>query len=49
MYLTGVSCGAIGIWDYLAAHGGETVVAAVPIAGHALYAWLLEHTNESAQ
>jgi predicted peptidase len=35
VYLTGVSCGAIGLWDYLAAHGGEVVAAAVPISGHA--------------
>jgi predicted peptidase len=38
-YLTGISCGAIGIWDYLAVHGNE-VAAAVPIAGHA--EWALE-------
>lgn len=34
VYLTGISCGAIGIWDYLA-HPDEVVAAAVPIAGHA--------------
>lgn len=32
VYLTGVSCGAIGVWDYLAAHTNE-VAAAVVIAG----------------
>jgi predicted peptidase len=36
VYLTGISCGAIGMWDYLAAHGDEVVAAAVPIAGHAM-------------
>jgi predicted peptidase len=41
VYLTGISCGAIGIWDYLASHGGDAAVAAaVPIAGHA--EWALE-------
>lgn len=35
VYLTGISCGAIGIWDYLAEHGDEVVAAAIPIAGHA--------------
>lgn len=35
VYLTGVSCGAIGMWDYLAVHGNEVVAAAVPISGHA--------------
>lgn len=40
LYLTGISCGAIGVWDYLAAHSDEAVAAAVPISGHAL--WALE-------
>ena len=40
IYLTGLSCGAIGIWDYLATHGNEAVAATVPIAGHA--EWALE-------
>ena len=35
VYLTGISCGAIGLWDYLAVHGNEVVEAAVPISGHA--------------
>jgi predicted peptidase len=34
VYLTGISCGAIGAWDYLADHGGEVVAGAVLIAGH---------------
>ena len=34
VYLTGLSCGAYGIWEYLAAHGADhKVAAAVPIAG----------------
>ena len=33
VYLTGLSCGAIGSWDYLAAHTDEVVAAAVLIAG----------------
>jgi predicted peptidase len=33
IYLTGASCGAIGIWDYLAVHANQRVAAAVPIAG----------------
>jgi predicted peptidase len=33
VYLTGVSCGAYGLWDYLGAHTNEVVAAAVPIAG----------------
>ena len=34
VYLTGLSCGAYGIWEYLAAHGVDNkVAAAVPIAG----------------
>jgi predicted esterase len=33
VYLTGLSCGASGTWDYLGAHTDELVAAAVPIAG----------------
>jgi predicted peptidase len=33
VYLTGLSCGAIGGWDYLGVHGTEVVSAAVLIAG----------------
>jgi predicted peptidase len=33
VYLTGLSCGAIGAWEYLAAHTDEVVAAAVLIAG----------------
>ena len=39
IYLTGVSCGAIGAWDYLAAHADEAVAAAVLVAGHATEAF----------
>lgn len=39
VYLTGVSCGASGIWYYLAEHGDEVVAAAVPIAGRAARAF----------
>ena len=35
LYLTGISCGAIGAWDYLAGNGDDVVAAAVLIAGHA--------------
>jgi predicted peptidase len=34
VYLTGVSCGAIGAWDYLRAHVDEVVAGAVLIAAH---------------
>lgn len=34
VYLTGLSCGAIGTWDYLGAHRGSVVAAAVPISGN---------------
>ena len=34
VYITGLSCGAIGLWNYLAEHGNELVAAAVPIAGN---------------
>ncbi len=33
IYHTGQSCGAIGAWNYLAAHGDEFVAAAVLISG----------------
>ena len=33
VYLSGSSCGAIGAWDYLAAHTNEVVAAAVLAAG----------------
>ncbi len=36
IYLTGLSCGAIGLWNYLAVHSDELVAAAVPIAGYGI-------------
>ncbi|MGB1698733.1 MAG: hypothetical protein ACPHRO_02185 [Nannocystaceae bacterium] len=39
IYLTGLSCGAIGGWSYLAKHHGERVAAAVLIAGNGRKAW----------
>jgi len=39
VYLTGLSCGASGGWDYLAANLGSQVVAAVLIAGVGTPAW----------
>lgn len=39
VYLTGISCGAFGLWEYLADNGGEQVAAAVPIAGEGRPAW----------
>jgi predicted peptidase len=38
IYLTGISCGAIGIWDYLAETADDRVAAAVPISGHPAWA-----------
>jgi len=34
MYLTGISCGAIGVWDYLAQNDVPVVAAVLPISGH---------------
>lgn len=34
VYLTGLSCGAIGSWDYLAQHQGAVVAAAVLLSGN---------------
>ncbi len=46
IYLTGLSCGAIGTWDYLRANVATTPVAAVvPIAGNGRGAW---DTNKCA-
>jgi predicted esterase len=42
VYLTGLSCGAIGLWNYLAEHGSDTIAAAIPIAGHGLVAAQLQ-------
>ena len=39
VYLTGLSCGGFGAWEYLAAYGDSQVAAAVPIAADGRYAW----------
>lgn len=46
VYLTGLSCGAIGVWSYLAAHldDGE-ITAAVTIAGNGRAAWSTHHCD----
>jgi predicted peptidase len=42
VYLTGVSCGAIGAWDYLGAHVDKVVAGALLIAGQARDALLAQ-------
>jgi hypothetical protein len=39
VYVTGLSCGGFGVWEYLAEHGDQQVAAAVPIAGDGRPAW----------
>jgi hypothetical protein len=39
VYVTGLSCGGFGAWEYLAKYGDEQVAAAVPIAGEGRPAW----------
>lgn len=39
VYLTGLSCGAIGAWNYLGANLDAQIVAMVPIAGDGRSAW----------
>jgi poly(3-hydroxybutyrate) depolymerase len=39
IYLTGLSCGGIGTWRYLAQYLDEYVAAAVPICGDGIGAW----------
>ncbi|MEI9885763.1 MAG: hypothetical protein WDN08_04540 [Rhizomicrobium sp.] len=39
IYLTGLSCGAIGSWSYLTSHKGATVAAALLISGDPGNAW----------
>ena len=39
VYVTGLSCGGFGTWEYLAAYGATQVAAAVPIAGEGRPAW----------
>ncbi|MEA2678158.1 MAG: hypothetical protein QOJ81_2299 [Chloroflexota bacterium] len=39
IYATGLSCGAIGLWNYLTKYGADTMAAAVPIAGNGILAF----------
>lgn len=39
VYLTGLSCGGIGLWNYLGSYKNELAAAAVPIAGNGTSAW----------
>lgn len=39
VYVTGLSCGGFGTWEYLSEYGDEQVAAAVPIAGEGRPAW----------
>lgn len=40
VYVTGLSCGAFGLWEYLAKYGDQQgVAAAIPIAGEGRPAW----------
>jgi len=39
VYLTGLSCGAIGSWSYLNQHLDSQIAAMVPIAGNGTGAW----------
>ena len=40
VYVTGLSCGAFGLWEYLAKyHASLQVAASVPIAGDGRPAW----------
>jgi dienelactone hydrolase len=39
VYVTGLSCGAFGAWEYLAKYGDAQVAAAIPIAGEGRPAW----------
>ncbi|GAA4410135.1 hypothetical protein GCM10023168_29520 [Fodinibacter luteus] len=39
VYLTGLSCGGFGAWEYLEIQGDAQVAAAVPIAGEGRPAW----------
>lgn len=39
VYLTGLSCGAFGAWEYVAEYGNTQIAAMVPIAGEGRPAW----------
>lgn len=45
VYLTGLSCGSIGSWDYLGEHTNETVAAAVLICGNGRPAFMKAGCN----
>ncbi len=45
IYLTGLSCGAIGSWDYLGVHVNEDVAAAVLICGNGRPAFMKAGCN----
>ena len=48
MYLTGISCGGIAIWDYLSRARGNDLAAVAPIAS-APYPWVTYDTCGTAQ
>jgi hypothetical protein len=39
VYVTGLSCGAYGAWEYLAKYGSQQVAAVVPASGEGRPAW----------
>jgi predicted peptidase len=39
VYLTGLSCGATGAWEYVGEYGASQIAAMVPIAGEGRPAW----------
>jgi predicted esterase len=39
VYVTGLSCGGYGAWEYLAKYGNQQVAAAVPASGEGRPAW----------
>lgn len=45
VYLTGLSCGAIGSWGYLGTYLDEQIAALVAIAGDGVSAWNAKHCD----
>lgn len=45
VYLTGLSCGAYGVWNYLGKYTDKAVTAAVPIAGNGVSAFTTAGCN----
>ena len=39
VYVTGLSCGGFGVWEYVAKYGNQQVAAAIPIAAEGRPAW----------